>query len=1029
MGLRSLSLSMSCLVHNLHIHLILLCCLSILNSGFTTTISRSRLMGNETDRLSLLAIKAKIVDDPLHVLSSWNDSIHFCQWQGIICGRRHQRVIALDLQSRELVGSISPHLGNLSFLRELQLQNNSFGNEIPPDIGRLPRLKILLLNNNSVGGRIPVNLSRCANLISLDFSYNGLVEEVPVELGSLSKLKTVILSNNNLTGSISPFANLSSLFILFLANNYFDGSIPDGFGRLKNLQELELGINRLSGTIPPSLFNHSSLTAFDVTINQIQGSLPWDLGITLPNLEFFNIGHNHFTGSIPVSISNASKLHQLFLLQNKLTGKVPNLERLQNLRWLCIWDNQLGSGEADDLSFKFSLINATNLQRLEVSMNNFGGKLPEYIGNLSRNLEYLFVDHNQIFGSIPPGIANLVGLQSLLMQVNQLTGTIPSGIGKLQNLHLLNLIKNSLSGNIPSSLGNLSLLIGLMLESNNFQGNIPPSLGNCRTLQFLFLSQNNLNGTIPKQVVSISSLSMYLDLSQNQLSGSLPMEVAKLINLGYLDVSKNLLSGEIPSTLSSCTSLETLRLGNNFFNGTIPSSLSFLRGLSELDLANNSLSGEIPAYLESFILLQNLNLSFNNFEGVVPTQGVFSNASAISVVGNSKLCGGVVELKLPKCNFQVDEKRRSNSALTLALSIPFGLVGLALLGYVLYLFRFRKRRKDIPSDSIKNSLLRVSYQTLVKATDGFSSFNLIGVGSFGSVYKGVIDGRIVAIKVLNLLRHGASKSFVSECEALRNIRHRNLVKVLTACSTVDYQGHDFKALVYEFMVNGSLEEWLHPTCNEDLSNEEFRKLNLFQRLNIVIDIVCALNYLHNHGQTPIIHCDLKPSNILLDKDMTGHVGDFGIVKFLADHATHDLSANETSSIGIRGTIGYVAPEYAMGSEVSTYGDIYSFGILVLEMFTGKRPTNEMFKDGLSLHSFVNKALPDSVLKISDPILLQTKEEEETFIRSEKIVECLSWILEIGVNCSSELPRERMCINDVLAKLHFIKDTLLGSEIS
>ncbi|XP_028070217.1 putative receptor-like protein kinase At3g47110 [Camellia sinensis] len=466
-------------------------------------------------------------------------------------------------------------------------------------------------------------------------------------------------------------------------------------------------------------------------------------------------------------------------------------------------------------------------------MNNFGGKLPEYIGNLSRNLEYLYVDHNQIFGSIPPGIVNLVGLQSLLMQVNQLTGTIPIEIGKVQNLHELILYSNSLPGSIPFSLGNLSLLGELDLESNNFQGNIPPSLGNCRTLQLLFLSQNNLN-----------------------------------------------------------------------------------------------------VYLESFNLLQNLNLSFNNFEGEVPTQGVFSNASKISVVGNSKLCGGVAELKLPK------------------------------------------------------------------STNGFSSFNLIGVGSFGFVYKGVIDGRIVAVKVLNLLRHGASKSFVSECEALRNIRHRNLVKVLTTCSTVDYQGHDFKALIYEFMVNGSFKEWLHRNPNEDLSNEEFMKLNLFQRLNIVIDIICALNYLHNEGQTPIVHYDLKPSNILLDKDMTGHVGDFGLAKFLADHATHGLSTSETRSIGIRETIGYTAPEYGMGGEISAYGDIYSFGILVLEMFTGKRPTDEIFKDGLSLYSFVKEALPGYTSNISDPILFQTEgEEEEYSIRSEKIVECLSLILEIGVNCS------------------------------
>ncbi|XP_028125260.1 putative receptor-like protein kinase At3g47110 [Camellia sinensis] len=996
---------MSWLVHNLHIYLILLCCLSILNSGFTATMSSSRLMGNDTDRVSLLAIKAKIVEDPLHVLSSWNDSIHFCQWQGVTCSHRHQRVAALVLQSRELVGSISPHIGNLSFLRELRLQNNSFGNEIPSEIGRLPRLQILLLSNNLIGGRIPVNISRCANLVYINFSYNRLAGEVPMELGSLSKLAIVIISVNNLTGSISPFTNLSSLRELFLDTNYFDGSIPDGFDRLKNLQKFALGTNWLSGVIPASLFNHSSLTTFDVTINQIWGSLPWDLGITLPNLEFFSISANQFTGSIPVSISNASKLHQLQLGPNKLTGKVPNLARLQNLKWLSIGDNQLGSREADDLNFIHSLINATNLQHLDVGLNNFGCKFPESIGNLSSNLQVLYLDNNQIFGSIPPGIVNLVGLQSLNMQLNQFTGTIPSGIGKLQNLHQLNLFNNSLSGNIPSSLGNLSLLSKLVLGLNNFQGNIPLSLGNCSNLQKLSLSQNNLNGTIPKQVVSISSLSVYLDLSQNQLSGSLPMEVAKLTNLGYLDVSKNLLWGEIPSTLGSCTSLETLRLGNNFFNGTIPSSLSFLRGLSELDLTNNSLSG------------------------VVPTQGVFSNASIISVMGNSKLCGGVAELKLPICNFKVDENRISNNALTLALSIPFGLVGLALVGCVFYLCRFRNRRKDTPSDSSKNSLLRVSYQTLVKATDGFSSFNLIGVGGFGSVYKGVIDGRIVAVKVLNLLRHGASKSFVSECEALRNIRHRNLVKVLTTCSTVDYQGHDFKALIYEFMVNGSLDEWLHPNPNEDLSNEEFKKLNLLQRLNIIIDVACALNYLHNQGQTPIVHCDLKPSNILLNKDMTGHVGDFGLAKFLADHATHDLSTNETSSVGIRGTIGYTAPEYGMGSEVSAYGDIYSFGILMLEMFTGKRPTDEMFKDGLSLHSFVKGALPGSVSEILDPILFQIEgEEEQSFIRSEKFVECLSLILEIGVDCSSELSRERTNINDVVAKLHFIKDTLLGFEI-
>jgi serine/threonine protein kinase len=205
-------------------------------------------------------------------------------------------------------------------------------------------------------------------------------------------------------------------------------------------------------------------------------------------------------------------------------------------------------------------------------------------------------------------------------------------------------------------------------------------------------------------------------------------------------------------------------------------------------------------------------------------------------------------------------------------------------------------------------LLNLSYQSLLNATDGFSSTNLIGVGSFGSVYKGILDqGRhMVSVKVLHLLRHGASKSFKAECEALRNIRHRNLVKVLTSCSGIDYQGHDFKALVMEFMGNGSLDEWLHPNPRINETLEEPRGLSLLQRLNIAIDVANALDYLHHHCQTPIVHCDLKPSNVLLDDEMIGHVGDFGLARFLFD-ATQDSSIDQSSSIGVRGTVGYTAP--------------------------------------------------------------------------------------------------------------------------
>ncbi|KAJ9160385.1 hypothetical protein P3X46_025792 [Hevea brasiliensis] len=985
--------------------------------------------GNDTDRLALLEFKAKIDADPSGVLSSWNGSIHFCQWYGVTCSRRHQRVTVLDLNSLKLVGTISPHIGNLSFLKVLDLKNNSFRQYIPPEVGRLRRLHTLYLYNNSLSGEIPSNLSTCSDLTILSLVNNHLVGEIPAELGLLSKLQYLSVSWNNLSGSIPPsLGNLSSLATLSAALNNFVGNVPEAFGRLRDLTFLGLTMNQLSGIIPSSIFNLSSITLLDVGSNQFEGNLPTDLFISLPKLETLSIAYNQINGPIPNSVSSASNLRELQLQGNKLTGKVPSLERL-NVLGLYIDHNLLGKGEFDDLGFICSLTNASILDELYISRNNFGGEIPECISNLSSNLAMLSLYENQISGKIPAGIGNLVNLESIEMYKNKLSGIIPQSIGNLQNLVRLILDENKISGPIPSSLGNLTNLNRLHSADNNLQGTIPSSLANCKYLQLLDFSRNNLTGTLPPQVIGHSSLSIYVGFAQNNLSGSLPREVENLKDLGILDVSDNMLSGEIPSSLGSCIRLEYLYMKGNQFQGPIPSSLSSLRGLQVLDLSYNNLSGQIPEFLGGFNLTINLNLSFNNFEGRVPTDGVFKNASITSVMGNTKLCGGIPEFQLPACSFErSDKKRLKVIAATIAGSLGAILVVLSLV----FLLRLRKKSHKPASSYSENSLLKlskVSYRDLHKATDGFSSANLVGTGSFGSVYKGILDegGPMIAVKVLNLQHHGAAKSFMAECEALRNIRHRNLVKIITACSGVDYQGNDFKALVYEYMDNGNLEKWLHPPVSVDGNHEEPRNLNLLQRVNIAIDVASAIEYLHHHCGNPIVHCDLKPSNVLLNDEMTAHIGDFGLAKFLLENIQNN-STNQFSSIGLRGTIGYAPPEYGLGSEVSTYGDVYSYGVLLLEMFTGKRPTDDIFKEGWNLHKFAESALPNRVDEIVDPILFQGKshlENPRSGSDNKTMMECFIFMVGIGIACSAELPANRMDISDAAKKLCLIRDKLMA----
>ncbi|XP_065623647.1 putative receptor-like protein kinase At3g47110 isoform X1 [Quercus suber] len=893
--------------------------LSISKFSLATTLS------NETDKLALLEFKSHI-DSPLNVLASWNDSFHFCHWVGVTCGNKHQRVIGLDLKNNKLVGNISPHIGNLSFLRSLDLASNSFHGGIPSEVGYLPRLRNLNLSLNPIlGGEIPVNLSHCSNLQYLDLRYSDLLQGIPSELGFLSKLQMLILDHNHLSGRFPPsLGNLSSLQYLWFAANNLEGEIPNTVAQMKSLTSFFVSGNHLSGVFPPSLYNLSLLTLIALTDNNFTGNLNPDLGIALQNLQILLTGGNQFTGTIPVSLSNVSDIQELDIPYNQFTGIIPmSFGNLQNLQWFNAYSNLLGNNSVDDLSFLSSLNNCSQLKYLDVSGNQLGGN-------------------------------------------------IPSSIGKLTNLNALYLGENKLTGVIPSSVGNMTQLLTLSLYNNSLEGSIPTSLGRCSHLQEVYLFRNKLNGTIPEQLFGLPLVQ--INVSHNSLTGFLPPDFGNLKLLVALDVSYNKFSKEIPAQLGECLALETLYMQGNSFEGTIPD-LSKLKGIQYLDLSHNNLSGQITSYMANFPVLQTLNLSFNNLEGDVPVEGVFRNASAFEVKGNTGLCGGIQELHLPAC----PKKHKKHFALKLILAISIAAAFCLTLFSLMALSWLKKsKKKSLSISTCGPSYQKISYKELHNATDGFSLENLIGSGNFGNAYKGKLgpDETHVAVKVLNLQKQGASKSFIAECEALRNIRHRNLVKILTACSSIDFKGNDFKALVYEFMPNGSLEMQLHP---ED-GLKQLRSLNLLQRINIAIDVASALLYLHHHCQTPIIHCDLKPSNILLDDDMIAHISDFGLARLLSKSGK-EAFLNQLSSTGIKGTVGYAAPEYGMGSQLSTNGDVYSFGILLLEMLTRRRPIDKLFKDDLNLHNFVKLALPGRVMEIVDHSIFNKAGENDNMVSS------------------------------------------------
>ncbi|XP_027115701.1 uncharacterized protein [Coffea arabica] len=919
-----------------------------------------------------------------------------------------QNLQDLLLNSNQLTGKIPAELSNCQSLKNLYLFDNRLGGSIPAELGLLPNLEILRAGGNKdIAGKIPDELGNCGNMTNLGLADTRISGSLPASLGKLTKLKTLSIYTTMVSGEIPPeIGNCSELVNLYLYENSLSGSIPPELGKLKNLDKLLLWQNNLVGVIQQEIGNCSKLTMIDLSLNSLSGTIPWSIG-GLVELEEFMISDNNVSGSIPSVLSNATNLMQLQLDTNQISGLIPpELGKLSNLIVFFAWENQLEG------SIPASLTGCASLQALDLSHNSLTGSIPPGLFQL-QNLTKLLLVSNDISGTLPPEIGNSSSLLRLRLGSNRITGQIPKEIGGLKILNFLELSGNRLSGSVPDEIGSCTELQMVDLSNNTLEGPLTNALSSLSGLQVLDVSVNQFSGPIPASFGRLASLNK-LVLSENQFSGSIPPSLGLCSSLQFLDLSSNKLSGPIPLELSKLESLEiTLNLSCNGLAGPIPAQISSLFKLSILDLSHNNLEGNLTplAMLDNLV---SLNVSFNNLSGYLPDNKFFRQLSVSDLAGNQGLCsfgqdscfqGNVAGIEVAKNENNMRRSRRLKVAIALLVTLTIAMVVMGTFAVV----RARRSLKggddsemgeSWPWQFIPFQKLNFSVDQVLKC---LVESNVVGKGCSGVVYRADMDnGEVIAVKKLWPSSMGSTNgcseekcsvrdSFSAEIKTLGAIRHKNIVRFLGYC-----WNRSTRLLMYDYMPNGSLGSLLHERNGSPLEWE--------LRYQILLGAAEGLAYLHHDCVPPIVHRDIKANNILIGLEFEPYIADFGLAKLVED------SDFARSSNTVAGSYGYIAPEYGYMMKITEKTDVYSYGVVMLEVLTGKQPIDPTIPDGVHIADWVRQK--NGCLEIHDPSLLSRPESE---------IDEMTQTLGIALLCVNASPEERPTMKDVAAMLKEIKN--------